>query len=337
MTDLKNFLFELSSLDSAASVNSAAVAAERLLGDFAETKRNGNTVIGKMYGESEYTLLLDAHIDEVSFIVTDVDDDGFLTVQKVGGIDLRLLPAQVVTVHGKEDIPAVFCSTPPHLSKGEPEYDDISKIKLDTLLGARAKEVVSLGDIVTWRCEPACLISNRVTGKAFDDRAAVACLLLLAKRLKGKKLPFNIVFAFSDQEELGMRGARTASFAVDPDEAIALDVSFAAAPDVSSAESGELSKGAMIGISPVLNKGITDKLVSIAKENNIPYQSEVMGGTTGTNADVISITKSGVKTGLISIPLRNMHTSVEVVDLDDVISVCDILEKYILSGGGLNV
>lgn len=337
MTDLKQFLFELSAADCAVSVDKAAAVAERLLGNFAKVCRNGNTVVGKIEGKSEHTVLLDAHIDEISFIVTDIDENGFLTVQKVGGIDLRILPAQVVTVHAKSDIPAVFCSTPPHLSKGEPAFDDISELKLDTLLGEKARDVVSVGDTVTWRCDPIELLGNRVTGKALDDRAAVACLLLLAKRLYKKELPVSVVFAFSDQEELGMRGARTTTYGITPDEAVALDVSFAAAPDVSQNESGEISKGAMIGISPVLDKALTQRLQNIAKENNIPFQCEVMGGNTGTNADVISITKSGVKTGLISIPLRNMHTSVEVVDLEDIISVCDILEKYILSGGITNV
>jgi len=337
MTELKSILFELSAADGAAYVNNAAKTAERMLGAFADVERNGNTVIGKMVGESDYTIMLDAHIDEVSFVVTDVDDEGFITAQKAGGVDLRILPAQIVTVQGKEDIPAVFCSTPPHLSSGDTEYNDISKIKLDTMLGEKSKDIVSLGDVVTWRNKPIELVSNRVTGKAFDDRAAVACLLFLAKRLSGKKLPMNVVFAFSDQEELGMRGARTASYTVTPDEAIALDVSFATAPDVSATEGGELSKGAMIGISPILDKFLTEKLIAVAKENNIPFQSEVMGGNTGTNADVISVNKSGVKTGLISIPLRNMHTPVEVIDLDDMVSVCDILEKYILSGGGMDV
>ena len=277
--------------------------------------------------------MLDAHIDEISFTVTNVDDDGFVTVAKCGGFDLRLLPARPVTIHGKQEIPAVFCSTPPHLSSGSAEYTDISSLKIDTLLGEKAKEQISLGDTVTFRTKPVNLLGNRVTGKSLDNRAGVVCLIELARRLADRKLPFNIAFVLSDQEELGCRGCRTATFDIDPDEAIVIDVSFGDGPDISPDDCGKLSNGAMIGLSPVLDNNISRKLISTAKEKNIPYQTEVMGRSTGTNSDFISVSRRGVPTGLISIPLRNMHTDIEVVDIDDILSVCDILENYILSGG----
>ena len=112
-----------------------------------------------------------------------------------------------------------------------------------------------------------------------------------------------------------------------------MDVSFGNAPDVESTKCGKLGGGAMIGISPILNRKITHKLTEIAKEKDIPHQFEVMGGTTGTDADVITVSKGGIPCGLLSIPLRNMHTPAEVIDTDDLLSVCDILEAYILSGG----
>lgn len=331
---IKNTLFELCNAVGVNAITEAADKAYEKLSQFCECERkNGLTVVGRMQGKGDKTLMLEAHIDEVSMIVTAVDDEGFVTVSNCGGIDLRGLPARAVTIHGKEKISAVFCATPPHLSSGETEYDDISKIKLDTLLGGRAKELISVGDMVTFSGNAECLLGNRVTAKSLDNRAGVACLLELASRLGGKSLPMNVVFVFSDAEELGMRGAKTAAFAVNPDEAIAVDVSFASAPDVPTSESGKLGHGAMIGIAPVLDKAISDKLGDIAKENDIPYQCEVMGSRTGTNADVISINREGVKTGLVSIPLRNMHTEREIIDLDDILSVCDILERYILSGG----
>lgn len=331
---IKETLFELCNAVGVNTLTEAADIAYKKLSQFCDCERkNGLTVVGKMQGESDKTLMLEAHIDEVAMIVTAVDDEGFVTVSNCGGIDLRGLPSRAVTIHGRESVPAVFCATPPHLSSGEIEYDDISKIKIDTLLGAKAKEIISVGDMVTFSACAESLLGNRVASKSLDNRAGVTCLLELASRLSGKSLPMNVVFVFSDAEELGMRGAKTASFAVNPDEAIAIDVSFASAPDVSPSESGKLGNGAMIGIAPVLDKSISASLVEIAKENDIPYQCEVMGATTGTNADVISINREGVKTGLVSIPLRNMHTECEVVDLDDMASVCDILERYILSGG----
>lgn len=333
----KDTLLTLSSLCAIGTVTDASDKAFEVLSEYTECARIGNlSVIGKLKGESNYTLMLDAHIDEVGFVVTDIDDNGFLTVAKCGGIDLRTLPARVVTVHGKEKITAVFCSTPPHLSDKEREYKDISKIKLDTMLGIRAKDVISIGDYVTYNQYSAELLGGKITGKSLDDRAGVVCLLELAKRLKDKTLPFNVVFVLSDGEELGLRGAKTTSFKIEADEAIAIDVSFGDGPDISPDDCGKLGDGAMIGVSPCLDGEISKKLINIANENGFKYQTEVMGGNTSTNADVISVTKSGIKTGLVSIPLRNMHTDIEVIDMADILNVCDLLEAYILGGGVFN-
>lgn len=335
MSDIKNLLFSLCDSYCIGSINDAAVLAETELSKYCKTTRENNTVIGEIKGESDYKIMLDAHIDEVGFIVTNIDDEGFLTVAKCGGIDLRTLPARTVTIHGRERVNGVFCSTPPHLSSGDISFEDIADFKIDTLLGERAKDIISLGDYVTFDTAPQNLLSDRVCAKSLDDRAGVVCLIELAKRLSGKKLPVSVVFCISDMEELGTRGAKTASFKADPDEGVAIDVSFASAPDVSKDEAGELSKGAMIGIAPVLSREMSRKFINIAEENGILYQTEVMSRATGTNADVISVNKSGVKTGLLSIPLRNMHTDSEIIDMSDIISVCDILEKYILSKGVL--
>ncbi len=337
MTDLKKRLFALSNADSVGNITNARDLASEMLSEFCETQKTDNlTVIGFLKGESDYTLMLDAHIDQIAMIVTNVDDNGFLTVSKSGGIDIRSLPSRRVTVHGKEKIPAVFCSTPPHLAKGEVTYESIADIKLDTALGSKAKDIISVGDYVTFRAEPCELLGSRVSGRSFDDRCAVACLITVAEMLKGKKLPFNVAFVLSDGEELGLRGIRTASFKINPQEAIAVDVSFGDGIGISEEESAKLGSGAMIGISPTLDSSVSKKLISVCEENNIPYTAEVMGGKTGTNADMISVNKEGVKACTLSIPLRNMHTEVEVVEIKDLESVCNALYHYILSGGVMN-
>lgn len=335
--DIKNTLFSLSRAAGVGTVTEARDIAFDILSKYTECEKCDNlTVIGTIKGETDRTLMLDAHIDEIAMLVTAVDDEGFVTVANAGGIDLRTLPARRVTIHGKREVPAVFCSTPPHLSSGEMEYESIAELKLDTLLGKSAREVISAGDYVTLCAEPAELCGSRVTGKALDDRAGVVCLLELAERLHGKRLPMNLVFVLSDAEEIGLRGSKTATYKAAPDEAIAIDVSFADAPDVSAEECGKMSQGAMIGFSPVLDGGLSRYLCRIAEERKIPFQTEIMGGRTGTNGDAISISRGGVKTGLVSIPLRNMHTECEVIDLEDIKSVCDLLEAYILSGGVTN-
>lgn len=335
--EFKENLLKLSSLTAVGNITDAADFALSELSKYADTKRIGNlNIVGEIKGKSDYTLLIDAHIDQIAMVVTDIDENGFLTVAKCGGIDIRTLPARPVTVHGKRDITAVFCSTPPHLSKGDKEYTDISEIKLDSMLSKNAKDIISVGDYVTYASFPCEMLNNTISGKSLDDRAGVACILELAKRLKGKELPISVAFLISDMEELGLRGARTAAYKINPNEAIAIDVSFGDGPDISPMDTGKVKGGAMIGISPVLSSDISGKLTAIAKEKEIPYQLEVMGGTTSTNADVISVNREGVKTGLVSIPLRNMHTEVEILNIDDLLSVCDILENYILSGGVLN-
>ncbi len=335
--EIKDYLFTLSSLDAVGNIREASDKACELLSEYVNAEKTETlTVIGFLKGKSDYTLMLDAHIDQIAMIVTDIDDNGFLTVSKSGGIDIRTLSSRRVTVHGKEKISAVFCATPPHLSSGEIEYNDISKVKLDTMLGKKAKELINIGDYVTFSSNPKELCGTRVTGRSFDNRASVACVIEVAKRLQGKELPFNVAFVLSDSEELGLRGTRTATYKVNPNEAIVLDVSFGDGIGISDTDCGKLGKGAMIGVSPALDRTISNKLIEIGKNKNIPYQIEAMGSKSGTNADMVSVTREGVRTVTLSIPLRNMHTEVETLELCDLESACNLICEYILSGGIMN-
>ena len=332
--DVKKLLAALSDSVGIGSINSASLIAKRELSKYSEVSDFGTIgVIGKIDKGADCTLLLDAHIDEVGFIVTNVFDDGFVKVSNVGGIDPRILPASRVIIHGKEKVSAVFTSTPPHLAKNESDVVTIDDIMLDTGLGKSVRDIVSVGDFATFDSSFATLHGSRVTGKSFDDRSAVVALIELASRIYDKDIPYNIVISLSEQEELGTRGAVTSAFANECDEAIAVDVSFGTQPTVSAEESGKLGGGVMIGISPILSKEMTDRLTLLAKENGISHQFEVMGGKTGTDADVISVSKSGIPSALLSIPLRNMHTPVEIIDINDLSCVADLLEKYILGGG----
>ena len=328
-----NLLKSLSEASTLGHLTKARDIAKRELEKYAEVLEFGQTgLLAKIDKGKDKTLLLDAHIDEVGFIVTSILGKGFLRVASVGGCDARILPATVVTVHGKEDIPAVFASTPPHLSKGDKEVLGLDDIVLDTGI-ENAEEIVSVGDLVTYRSDFCNLCGTKVSGKSLDDRAGVFCLLELAKRVFDKDLSYNLIICISDGEELGTRGAITAAFEASPDEAIAIDVSFGDGPNISAEKCGKLGAGAMLGISPVLDRGVTEKLKKIARDKNLPLQFEVMGGKTSTDADVISVSKSGVKTGLLSIPLRNMHTPAEIIDLADLESVVSLLEGYLVGGG----
>ena len=335
--DIKEILFELSNSDAVGYVTEARDIAYTMLSKYCECEKSDTlNVFGYLKGESDYTVMLDAHIDQIAFIVTDVDDNGFLTVSNVGGIDLRQLPSRRVTIHGRQKVTGVFVSTPPHLGGKDTDYSDITAIKIDTALGNNAKDIISVGDIVTFATEPISLLGDRVSGKSFDDRAGCAVIIETAKRLSKEKLPVNVAFMLSDKEEIGQGGAKTGAFRLTPDEAVILDVSFGDTPGIAPEKTGELTKGAMIGISPLLDKAMSDKLMSVASSKNLPYQTEVMSGNSGTNADVIAVTKEGVKTATVSIPLRNMHTDCEILSVSDLENTVELICDYIRNGGMKN-
>lgn len=289
-------------------------------------------VIGFIGDESKPTLLLDAHIDRIGMIVSYIDDDGFVKVGKMG-VDLRTLLAQNVTIYGKEKVSGVVSTLPPHVAEDRDKAPKLEDVAIDIgMTKEQAEKVVSLGDLVVLEGFFSKLAGSRVCTPASDDRAGVASVLYALELLKKEKeLPFRLAVQFSAQEEVGCRGAKVSAFSVDPEYAIAFDVSFGTSKGVSSEKGGKLGKGPMIGISPALNKEMSDKLIRIAKEKNILYQPEVMSGGTGTNADNIALTRGGVKTGLISIPQRYMHTPCEVLDLEDIKHTGELLAEYIKS------
>ena len=281
------------------------------------------------FGEG-YHFLLDAHLDEIGLIVTDITDDGFIKFSNCGGIDARPLPAMEVSVWGREEVKGVISTLPPHLQSAsdEKKIPKLSELAIDTgLTKDKLEKLVSLGDRITFKRNFTPLLNGLVSASCLDDRSGVAAILMCLDELKN--LGCKVTVMFSSQEEVGTRGAKVGPYAKSVDEAISVDVSFALTPGCDKSECGELSKGAMIGFSPILDKEISRKLVDAAEKNNIPYQCEIMSGRTGTNADVISISERGIKTALISIPEKYMHQRVEVVDTANVESVSRLICAYI--------
>ncbi len=329
--ELKEHLTALSDASGVTGLDNAIAVAEAELSKLGEIERDRmGGIAAKIKGDNDYTILLDAHIDEIGLIVTGIDGD-FIRVAKCGGIDQRVLISQEVIIHGKEDIFGVFCSVPPHIKTEKNTVPELSDMAID--VGMNHDDIiklVSVGDRISFRQKTAELINNRLTGKSLDNRAGCAAVIAAVKMLcKDSKPKCNIIVSLSAQEELGLRGARTSAFKYSPDEAIVVDVSFGAYPGVPKQQSGKLEKGPMIGISPVTDRFMTAKMKDLADENGIPYQCEVCGGTTGTNADIISVTKSGIPTALLSIPLINMHTPTEVISVTDVENTAKLIAEYI--------
>lgn len=289
---------------------------------------HGN-VMGTMGNSNENAphVLLDAHIDQVGLIVTSITDDGFVTVGNIGGLDRRIFPDQHVKLHGTKTIDGIISTLPPHLSNGEEQVQRIEQVRIDTGYSAdELKKILHIGDSVTFCGVYAEMMGGKITAPALDDRCGVASILYALDLLQDEEIPCKVTALFSTQEEVGERGARIGCFSANPDIALAVDVSFAGD---GSDGTGIMGKGAMIGFSPSLSRKISRDLVKCADENNIPYQYEVMSGTTGTNADQFSTCRDGVRACTVSIPLDYMHTPVEVIDIEDVKNTGLLLANYL--------
>lgn len=297
------------------------------------TDRLGN-VIGRKEGKGKH-ILLDAHMDRIGFIVRGIDEKGFVLFDKCGGIDVRTLIGNEVEIFAKEKLFGVICSTPPHLADDNKKLPEIGKIAIDIGLSKEeAEKLVFPGDRGIIRNKPCTLLGENIASSALDNRAGMAVLIKAVEYLEEKGFDANLTVMFSTQEEVGRRGARTGAFTSQAEEAIVVDVSFGYAPGVAKDSAGELGKGPMIGFAAILDREMSKELVRIAEEKDIPYQSEVMSRTTGTNADFISLTAEGIKTALVSVPLRNMHTTVEVIDINDIENTAKLIGEYIIAQGG---
>lgn len=283
--------------------------------------------------EGQPHILLDAHIDEIGLIVTYIEDDGFIRVGQIGGTDPRLLAASRVTVHtSKGGFNGVIASIPPHLSGGQPtDTKPADEIYIDVgMTKEQTEDSIPLGSRITFHSRGAEMLNDNVTVKALDDRSGCVCLLKALEYLDGD-IPCGLTVMFSTMEEIGGMGAKTSAYKVNPTHALAVDVSFASTPDSPTEKTAKLGAGPMIGYAPVLDHEISLKLESLAKDNEIPYQHEVVGGRTGTNVDSIVTSRSGVRCALLSVPQRYMHTPVEMVNVNDVENIGKLISLWVKS------
>lgn len=341
--NIKDIIFDLcTSCGVSGFEEPAEITAEKYLSKYAEVKVdcNGNLFAFMGNKNASKTILLDAHIDRIGLMVTGIDDNGFVKVEKCGGVDTRTLLDTELILQNNPDVVGVVCCMPPHLSDGkEDKAVPADKIYVDFGMPCdEVKKYIRLGDVLTFKNNPHSLLNNRICASALDDRCGVAALIECADIIsKEKNLDYKVVIMLSSQEETYGTGAKTGSYYVDADEAIAVDVSFANQPGITGQYSTiELGKGPMICISPILNKTMSDYLINTAQDKNIPYQLEPISGATGTNADHISVSKSGVKTSVISIPQKNMHTPNEIISIDDVNNTAKLIAEYIIRGGAFN-
>ena len=313
---------------------------KELCGDLFDEYRftpTGSVIAIKRCGKPDAKkVMLDAHLDEVGFLVKDVAENGFLKVVNVGGIDTAILSAAEVWVLGSEKILGVFTSKPPHLqTAGESEKKPkLSDLAIDTGLPTdKLKEIAPIGTPVAYKCEVSRMIGNRICGKSFDDRICMLAIMQAVDYLSDAELDCDIYALFPSGEETGYVGAMTGAFEIDPDYAIALDVCNAyvdGADDMFKAR--KMGAGCAISYSATTDRELTTNIIDTAKKNNIPYQIIAEPSRTGTDAHIHQLVRAGIPGALISIPIYNMHTYNEIIDLDDVDNTAKLLAEFIKIG-----
>ncbi|MGO9489572.1 MAG: M42 family metallopeptidase [Solirubrobacteraceae bacterium] len=284
-------------------------------------------------------LLVMGHIDEIGLIVTHIDDDGYLWFAEVGGWDPQILVGQRIVLDTlRGPVKGVVGRKPVHLLRGDDAKKVVAIRELHIDIGARdgeqAREMVRVGDVAVIDAEPVELPNGRLSSRALDNRLG-SYVALEAARLVAEAggSSWELAAVAAAQEETTFGGSRTSAFSLAPDAAIVVDVTHATdAPGIDVKQAGKhpLGSGAVIGRGSVLNPALFEMLHDTAQAERIPFTVEASGRSTGTDADAVHLSRGGVPTGLISIPVRYMHSPVEVVELADVQACAQLIAAFSL-------
>ncbi len=286
-------------------------------------------------------IMLAAHADEIAMAVNYIDENGFLYVRKMGGIDAAITKAQRVVIHTRGGpVKGVVGNVAPHLTKleGDPKPPKIHDLFIDIGVGTRpaAQEIVRVGDPITLADEFDILRGDLAVARAFDNRVGTFAVAETLRLLKESPIALNVeVCAVSNvQEEVGLLGARQIAYSLKPDLALVVDVTHATDyPTVSKAQHGDIK----VGGGPALTHGgcnhpaLVARLETVAQQQQIPLQHEAMSASSGTDTDVIFWTRGGIASALISLPNRYMHSPVEVVSLKDLELIPQLMAAFVQS------
>ncbi len=293
----------------------------------------GNVIALKKSKSGSGRVMLEAHIDEIGMIVKSIDENGFLLISPIGGIDPRILYGNTVVVHGVKDFIGVIGAKPPHVMTSE-DYSDIvgfDKLYVDVGMNlTEAKENVPVGSVITFDSVTTELKNGYVASKSLDDRASVVILLDVLEKLKDTPLDFDLYVCACVQEEVGLRGSVVAAHSVNPDMAIAIDVTHATTPDESK-NTFKCGCGPVVCKGPNIHKAMCKKFIECLDKASIPYEIEVEGGNTGTDAWSIQTAREGIPTLLLSVPLKYMHTPIETLCIEDCKNVSEAITVFLKS------
>lgn len=276
-------------------------------------------------------VLLSAHMDAIGLMVSGVAG-GLLRITHIGGIDDRVLPGQLVTVHGRRELPGVVVKPPDFLLPPNKNGKPIQREHLLVDIGLQpdeVKEVVRVGDLVSFAQPPIELSGETIAGHSLDNRASVAALTICLEELQRRKSGWDVWAVASVQEEITLAGAFTSPFELRPDIVIAIDVTFARGPGATDHRTFPLGKGVTLGWGPNIHPAIFSTFKNLAEKLEIPYSVEAMPHHSGTDAVAMQVVAEGIPSMVISIPLRYMHTPVEVVHLKDIDRAGRLLAEFI--------
>lgn len=315
----------------------AARAAEELLRPLTDevyATRLGSVVGVRRCGrDNAPRLLLDAHLDEIGFIVTG-HEEGFLRFAALGGVDPRMLPDRELAILTDPPVYGVVSCLPPHIQEDMDKSLPIRDMVIDAGLSQEeARKRIPVGTPAAYRggCTP--LGEDLLCGKALDDRAGFAVLLDVLERLRDKPLNVDLYVLGSTQEETRSAGAITAAYEIAPDWCVAVDVTHGDSPDASKDETFRLGGGPVIGVGPNCARWMSGRLKELAGELDMPVQIEAMPGSSGTNAWPIQVSREGVATAVLSVPERYMHTPLEAVHRGDLEETARLLAAFAESLG----
>ena len=318
----------------------AHLVRERLadVADEIETNVMGSVHACQKGKGSAPSVMIAAHMDEVGLMVTHISDQGFLSVAAVGGVDAAILPGMRVDVHTKAGtLRGVVGRKPIHLIEPDERktVTPLSSLVIDLgLTPRRVKSTVRVGDVITYGVGFEKMGKGMAVSRGFDDKAGVYAITRVMEELKkegGAKGDY--ICAATVQEEIGLRGGTTSAYGVNPDVAIAVDVTHATDyPGIDQSRYGKIvcGDGPVIARGPNINPVVFERLCAAAKKEGIKVQFEAEPGVTGTDAGTMQIQKGGCAAGLVSIPLRYMHTPTEVLKLSDLEDTVALLKRFIL-------
>ena len=313
----------------------------KALADEVRTDVHGNVIAVKNPG-GKPRIMLTGHCDEIGFMVKYIDEDGFIYFSSIGGVDPHIVPGQRVKIHTTSGaLLGVVGKKPIHVLEEEERKKVVKLFEQWIDIGVHGKKeverLVKVGDPITFALGLERLKGNNVVGRGFDDKLGIFVVCEVLKSLAELSFSAALFVASTVQEEVGLRGARTATFAINPDVGIAVDGDVASdVPGVDKKREGDVrvGKGPVLSKGPNINPKIGELLVCIAEEHNIPYQIAGEARATPTDANVIQISRAGVATGLVSVPVRYLHTPVEVISLEDVENTIELLKGFILRVDG---